>query len=225
MYFGEKPRKGLSKFVAVLTALAIASASLLAVPAYAAESGAENQNPVMEFFGNIADGAAQLFGLGDDGVETYAVTGTTAVDPDTTNVWSDIAASSTSTQSIGRIWTDKSVFDDDYTFSGSIGGQTVSKGNSDFLVSLSALSSTSNLKTVTTSTKPLDIVLVVDTSGSMDNSAGHDMGYSYSPTYDVNNWGTYYIQVNGRWTELDHNNQGWYYGPRNNLCGFCCCHE
>ena len=54
MYIGEKPRKGLSKFVAVLTALAIASASLLAVPAYAAESGAENQNPVIEFFGNIA---------------------------------------------------------------------------------------------------------------------------------------------------------------------------
>lgn len=168
MYVGEKPRKGLSKFVAVLTALAIASASLLAVPAYAAESGAENQNPVMEFFGNIADGAAQLFGLGDDGIETYAVTGTTAVDPDTTNVWSDIAASSTSTQNIGRIWTDKSVFDHDYTFSGSLGGQTISKGDdSDFLVSLSALSSTSNLKTMVKTSVPLDIVLVLDTSGSM----------------------------------------------------------
>ncbi len=163
MYFGEKPRKGLSKFVAVLTALAIASASLLAVPAYAAESGAENQNPAMEFIGNVA----QLLGLGDDGIETYAVTGTTAVDPDTTNVWSDIAASSTSTQNIGRIWTDKSVFDDDYTFSGSIGGQTVGKGDSDFLVSLSALSSTSNLKTMVKTSVPLDIVLVLDTSGSM----------------------------------------------------------
>lgn len=169
MYFGEKPRKGLSKFVAVLTALAIASASLLAVPAYAAESGAENQNPVMEFFGNIADGAAQLFGLGDDGVETYAVTDTrkTAVDPDTTNVWNTIAASSNSTENIGRIWTDKSVFDDDYTFTGALDGQKVSKGNSDFLVSLSALSSTSNLKTMVKTSVPLDIVLVLDTSGSM----------------------------------------------------------
>ncbi len=170
MYVGEKPRKGLSKFVAVLTALAIASASLLAVPAYAAESGAENQNPVMEFFGNVVDGAAQLFGLGDDGIETYAVTDTkvTAADPDTTNMWSNIVASSTSTQNIGRIWTDKSVFDHDYTFSGSLGGQTISKGDdSDFLVSLSALSSTSNLKTMVKTSVPLDIVLVLDTSGSM----------------------------------------------------------
>ncbi len=179
MYFREKPRKGLSKFVAVLTALAIASASLLAVPAYAAESGAENQNPVMEFFGNIADGAAQLFGLGDDGVETYATKDdldgvTTAVDPDTTNQWNNhIAPGGTvSTQNIGRIWTDKSVFDDDYTLTGALDGQKVSKGDSDFLVSLSALSSTSNLKTVTTTTTPLDIVLVLDQSGSMADSFG-----------------------------------------------------
>ncbi len=100
------------------------------------------------------------------------ITGETAVDPDTTNVWSDIAASSTSTQNIGRIWTDKSVFNDDYTFTGAIGGQTVSKGDSDFLVSLSALSSTSNLKTVTTTTTPLDIVLVLDQSGSMGDRFG-----------------------------------------------------
>ena len=170
MYFGEKPRKGLSKFVAVLTALAIASASLLAVPAYAAESGAENQNPVMEFFGNIADGAAQLFGLGDDGVETYAVTDTrkTAVDPDTTNMWSDIAASSTNTQNIGRIWTDKSVFDTDYTPSGSGQVSTVEKDDaSDFLVVLSALASTSNTTTSVTVGTPVDVVLVLDDSGSM----------------------------------------------------------
>ena len=99
-------------------------------------------------------------------------TGKTVVDPDTTNAWLDIAASSTNTQNIGRIWTDKSVFDDDYTFSGSIGGQTVSKGDSDFLVGLSALSSTSNLKTTTTTTTPLDIVLVLDQSGSMSDSFG-----------------------------------------------------
>ncbi|GEM_PF-787361 len=100
--------------------------------------------------------------------------GTTVVDPDTTNAWSNIAASSTDTQNIGRIWTDKSVFDDNYTFSGSIGGQTVSKGDSDFLVGLSALSSTSNLKTTTTTSQPLDIVLVLDDSGSMAYSIDSD---------------------------------------------------
>lgn len=143
--------------------------------------------------------------------------GTTVVDPDTTNAWSDIAASSTNTQNIGRIWTDKSVFNSDYDFEGALDGTSVAKGDdSDFLVGLSAISSTSNLKSTVTNTTPLDIVLVVDTSGSMDNSDGHDMGYAYSPTYNVNNWGTYYIQINGRWTELSHNNQGWYYGNRFN---------
>ena len=162
MYIGEKPRKGLSKFVAVLTALAIASASLLAVPAYAAESGAENQNPVMEFFGNIADGAAQLFGFGDDGVETYAVENAdTVVDPNTTNVWSDIATSSKDTQNVGRIWTDKSVFNDDYSFEGTLQGQSISTGDSDFLVGLSAMSSTSNVRSMVTRTQPLDIVLII----------------------------------------------------------------
>lgn len=143
--------------------------------------------------------------------------GTTVVDPDTTNAWSDIAASSTNTQNIGRIWTDKSVFNSDYDFEGALDDTSVAKGDdSDFLVGLSAISSTSNLKSTVTNTTPLDIVLVVDTSGSMDNSDGHDMGYAYSPTYNVNNWGTYYIQINGRWTELSHNNQGWYYGNRFN---------
>ena len=43
---------------------------------------------------------------------------------------------------------------------------TIQKGNSDFLTVLSAISSTSNL--TMTSTTPLDIVLVLDASGSMD---------------------------------------------------------
>ena len=120
--------------------------------------------------GVIALVLAVSLGVGlfmNSGTTTQAA-GKTVVDPDTTNVWSDIAASSNSTQNIGRIWTDKSVFDNDYTFSGSIGGQTVSKGESDFLVSLSALSSTSNLKEMIQTGKPLDIVLVLDDSGSMD---------------------------------------------------------
>ena len=57
---------------------------------------------------------------------------------------------------------------------------TVNKdSNADFLVGLSALSSTSNL--TSTSSKPLDIVLVLDTSGSME----YDFGTaSYVPTYE-----------------------------------------
>ena len=100
--------------------------------------------------------------------------GTTVVDPDTTNAWSDIAASSTNTQNIGRIWTDKSVFDKDYTLTGAI-DEPISKGDSDFLVGLSALSSTSNLKTTTKTSQPLDIVLVLDDSGSMAYDIDSDM--------------------------------------------------
>lgn len=101
------------------------------------------------------------------------VVGITVVDPDTTNVWTNYTrpGGQPSTQNVGRIWTDKSVFDDTYTFTNDdnagLSGQTIGKGDSDFLVSLSALSSTSNLKEMVKTSQPLDIVLVLDTSGSM----------------------------------------------------------
>lgn len=104
------------------------------------------------------------------------VVGTTVVDPDTTNVWTEYTrpGGQPSTQNVGRIWTDKSVFDNTYTFtndnSEGLDGQTIEKGDSDFLVSLSALSSTSNLKEMVKTSQPLDIVLVLDTSGSMSGS-------------------------------------------------------
>ena len=100
----------------------------------------------------------------------------TVVDPDTTNVWTDYTRpdGQPSTQNVGRIWTDKSVFNDTYTFKNAdnagLSGQTIGKGDSDFLVSLSALSSTSNLKEMVKTSQPLDIVLVLDTSGSMSGS-------------------------------------------------------
>lgn len=106
------------------------------------------------------------------------VAGATVVDPDTTNVWTNYTrpGGSPSTQNVGRIWTDKSVFDDTYTFTNDndtgLSGEKIEKGDSDFLVSLSALSSTSNLKEMVQTGKPLDIVLVFDMSGSMDESFG-----------------------------------------------------
>lgn len=137
----------------------------------------------------------------------------TKVDPNTTGTWENFTnpGGVTSTQNVGRIWTDKSVFNDTYTFSGSdaLSGQTVNKGNdTDFLVSLSALSSTSNLKTTTTTTTPLDIVLVLDVSGSMDDSMGTT--YIYTEAYPQETWGTYYIQVNGQWTQVQYHEQSWY---------------
>ena len=113
-----------------------------------------------------------------DSAETYAVENadTVKVDPNTTNQWTNHTAPGgvTSTQNVGRIWTDKSVFDGDYSFTNDndagLNGKKVEKGDSDFLVSLSALSSTSNLKEMVKTSQPLDIVLVIDTSGSMSGS-------------------------------------------------------
>ena len=76
-----------------------------------------------------------------------------------------------STENVGRIWTDKTVSDGNIDLTGAGGTMTIEKGDSDFLTSLSAISSTSNL-TMTSST-PLDIVLVLDASGSMDDSMGN----------------------------------------------------
>lgn len=68
------------------------------------------------------------------------------------------------TSSIGRIWTDKTVSADSVTTSD---GNVVKCDNSAFVTVLSALSGTSNV--ASTSTTPLDIVLVLDASGSMDD--------------------------------------------------------
>ena len=82
------------------------------------------------------------------------------VDPDTSNHWKFWAGGydgkEVTTQNVGRIWTDKTV-------------KKVESGDSDFLTTLSAISSTSD---TTVSGKPLDIVLVLDASGSMDDPMG-----------------------------------------------------
>ena len=89
----------------------------------------------------------------------------TIADASTMDDWSDIVENTT--QNIGRIWTDKTVSTNDIGISGAMSA-TVSKGDSDFITALSVLSSTSNI--ASTSTTPLDIVLVLDASGSMDDN-------------------------------------------------------
>lgn len=83
------------------------------------------------------------------------------VDPDTSNHWKFWAGGydgkEVTTQNVGRIWTDKTV------------KETAADEKSDFLTTLSAISSTSD---TTVSGKPLDIVLVLDASGSMDDPMG-----------------------------------------------------
>lgn len=95
------------------------------------------------------------------GMDGPIMTGKVA-DPDTSGRWEIWAAghggNKVTTQNVGRIWTDKTV------------KATEENEESDFLTTLSAMSSTSN-STVTVTT-PLDIVLVLDASGSMDDPMG-----------------------------------------------------
>ena len=87
-------------------------------------------------------------------------------DPSSMDDWAVILGGETpNTANIGRIWTDKTVSTDTITTSS---GSVINRGYSAFITALSALSSTSNVKS--SSTTPLDIVLVLDASGSMDDS-------------------------------------------------------
>ncbi|WP_334099178.1 Spy0128 family protein [Parolsenella catena] len=105
-------------------------------------------------------------------VSAFAATvgATTVADPSSASTWRNWGLEN-STENVGRIWTDKTVSDGNIDLTGAGGTMTIKKGDSDFLTSLSAISSTSNL-TMTSST-PLDIVLVLDASGSMDDSMGN----------------------------------------------------
>lgn len=91
---------------------------------------------------------------------------TVTVDPSSMNDWAAILGGETpNTANIGRIWTDKTVSADETITTTS--GRVINRGDSAFVTALSALSSTSNVSS--TSTTPLDIVLVLDASGSMDD--------------------------------------------------------
>ena len=82
------------------------------------------------------------------------------VDPDTAGRWQYWASGGEQDQTtryVGRIWTDKTV-------------EPTEDEKSDFVTTLSTMSSTSD--TTSLVTKPLDIVMVLDASGSMDKSMG-----------------------------------------------------
>ena len=87
-------------------------------------------------------------------------TATKIVDPDTTSRWQYWASGDEQDQTtryVGRIWTDKTV-------------APAQDEKSDFVTTLSTISSTSD--TTSLVTKPLDIVMVLDASGSMDDDMG-----------------------------------------------------
>ena len=143
-----------------------------------------------------------------------AAAGTTVADDVTINNWHDPEALDDSTKNVGRIWTDKSVSTKDVTLTNKSGDtKTIKKGqksyddktDSDFLVGLSALSSTAKIMGQTT--VPLDIVLVLDVSGSMKDPG------SYQEVYQLDTKKSYYILRSGEYTEVQYDNsqKSWYY--------------
>ena len=93
----------------------VAVVAAIAVPVAA---NADMRNGVVQLLSPIT----QLF-AGDNGAQKRAIDGASTVDPDTTNAWSAIAVNSDSTENIGRIWTDKSVFSGNYDFEGALEGR------------------------------------------------------------------------------------------------------
>lgn len=150
-------------------------------------------------------------GASADAVQTVA-------DGSTLTMWEQTTGNDT--KNIGRIWTDKSVFTSEtVTLPGGSEPQ-VAKGDSDFLVALSALSSAGKITGETTSVKPLDIVLVLDTSGSMGNNLSSTTTYTYEEVYlrRPNDDRTYYAKVEGtagteEYVEITYKNFGSWWNP------------
>lgn len=107
-----------------------------------------------------AEGETAVAQTAADGSQTIS-------DPNTMNAWAYTQAYNNATT--GRIWADKTVVKDkiDLPSQGSIAVPKDDK-DADFLVALSALSSYAS--TTTTDTQALDIVMVLDASGSMKDT-------------------------------------------------------
>ena len=133
-----------SKLIRLQTALltlALLFTVLLPVPAYALEGG-------------TGDGQVKADGS------------TTTSDPNTLNAWEYMQGYNNLTT--GRIWADKTVEKDQIVLPSQDSIAVPTDKDADFLVALSALSSYAS--TTTTNTQALDIVMVLDASGSMKNS-------------------------------------------------------
>lgn len=124
------------------------------------------------------------------------------------------------------------------TKDGLVMSKTIKKtGDSQFLLTLEAFATGST--TTTVSKDPVDIVLVLDVSGSMDpavseNDNDYIRDYDYTPVYDLNARSTYYYQDrNGQyqqayycdgdysWGWESHHPAGWYTENHQDSLGNC----
>lgn len=155
--------------------------------------------------GMIPGGMGQVYASDSTPTPAAAFDETSVSDPSTVDTWNQVVKDST--ENIGRIWTDKTVLTEDIQLEGG-SRPSVKKGDSDFLVGLSALSSTSN--TVKTVSRPLDVVLVLDRSGSMDDPLSTEITYTEEYHPQSNGWFTpdYFIQLDGKYVQIEWHNFG-----------------
>lgn len=139
---------------------------------------------------------------GETAAAQAAADGTTSSDPNTFDAWAYTQAYNNATT--GRIWADKTVEKDKIVLP-SQDSIAVPKDDkdADFLVALSALSSYAS--TTTTNTQALDIVMVLDASGSMDDpwAAAIEQKRMDALKAAVNNFITIAKQQNAKITEAD----------------------
>lgn len=148
--------------LSALLALAMVLSLSVSEPVYAA-NGSEGSGK--SFFSRAIEAAADFFGIGDDatdaGAQARAATTGDGVQrtADTGTTQKYTLGDEDSTQYDGRVWVDKSVSaEDKVTF-----GSTDVTNDSDFLVTYSALATSTNTVGVT----PTDTVFILDFSTSM----------------------------------------------------------
>ena len=146
---------------------------------------------------------------------------TRIADPTTFTQWEQGMGDPTDPRSTGRVWADKSVSTKPVTLKTYKGDTvTVTPEEGSFLVGLSAMSSAQKLIGVSNVTKPLDIVLVLDTSGSMawGMDGNQNPGYSYQPVYadQLSTSESYYIPNGSNYREVSWSSRenSWGYGGR-----------
>ena len=133
------------------------------------------QTPLRKKFGAVLLAAALFVGLCPlPGRAAATPGGARVADADTRNSYMENLGGADSTLLDGRIWSDKSVSTESLTFTGDAGSITV-ENDADFLVTYSALATSTQL--IQETTAPVDIVFILDFSASMawgqyENGAG-----------------------------------------------------